>query len=258
MGRDFVERSKAKGIYLLPNLLTTASLFAGFYAIIAAMKGDVVYAAMAIFIAMVFDNLDGRVARLTNTESAFGAQYDSLSDMVVSGLAPAVLSYSWGLHSLGKLGWLVAFFYAAATALRLARFNTQIGKVNKKYFIGLPCPAASSVVTGMVWSGFLWTEPTMFINVCVALVTILVALLMVSPVRYYSFKELDFKKRVPFITVFLIVLIFVGVAINPPLVLFGTFLVYGASGPWMWIRRWGRLRKVKKKPTRSVKKIKKD
>ena len=144
---------RRRGIYLLPNLFTTLGLFFGFYAIVAALKGHFDQAAIAIYIGMIFDALDGRIARLTNTASPFGAEYDSLSDMVTFGIAPALVAYSWGLYNLGKIGWLVAFLYAAATALRLARFNIQIGQVSKRYFVGLPCPVAAAVIAGMIWTG---------------------------------------------------------------------------------------------------------
>lgn len=233
-----LEMSPKRGIYLLPNLLTTAALFAGFYAIVAAMKGEFEVAAIAIFVAMIMDGLDGRVARLTGTESEFGAQYDSLSDMVCFGITPALVVYSWGLRYLGKFGWLAAFFYAAATALRLARFNTQIGSVDKKYFVGLSCTAAAGVIAGMVWVGTDFAIPGKRISELVAIVSLLIATLMVSNIKYYSFKELDFKEHVPFVTVLLVVLTYLLIAWDPPKILFGIFLVYALSGPVLWGRAW--------------------
>jgi CDP-diacylglycerol---serine O-phosphatidyltransferase len=222
---------KHRGIYLLPNLFTTAALFSGFYAVVAAMKSHFGIAAMAIFVAMLMDSLDGRVARLTNTQSAFGAEYDSLSDMVAFGVAPALVSYSWALFNFGKVGWLIAFFYAATTALRLALFNTLVGVSDKRYFRGLPCPAAAAVIAGLVWVGH--NQEISGIQICwlVAVTSILVSLLMVSSVRYYSFKTLDMKGKVPFIAILGVVGIFVGIAIEPALVLFATFVIYAFSGP---------------------------
>jgi CDP-diacylglycerol--serine O-phosphatidyltransferase len=240
---DMNELPPRRGIYLLPNLFTTAGLFAGFYAIVAGMKGSFETAAIAVFVAMIMDGLDGRVARLTNTESEFGAQYDSLSDMVCFGVTPALVVYSWGLQYLGKFGWLAAFFYAAATALRLARFNTQVGQSDKRYFIGLPCPAAAAVVAGMVWIGTDFAIPGVRISEIVGTVTVIIGTLMVSNVPYNSFKELEFKGHVPFFAVFLVVLIYLLIAWDPPKVLFGVFSLYALSGPLLWGKRYvGRLR----------------
>ncbi len=224
-------RKQRRGIYLLPNLFTTAALFAGFYAIVAAMADRFEAAAVAIFVAMVLDGIDGRIARLTNTESAFGAQYDSLSDMVSFGIGPALVVYQWGLVGTGKLGWLAAFFYAAATALRLARFNTQVETADKRYFQGLPCPLAAAVVAGLVWfSTDYGLAGTQMMPAAFA-VTIIAGSLMVSNVRYYSFKELDLKGRVPFIRILVVVLVFVLVSSDPPLVLFALSVLYVLSGP---------------------------
>ncbi len=226
---------RRKGIFLLPNLFTTAALFAGFYAIIEALKGNFSTAAAVIFIAMVLDGLDGRVARMTNTESAFGAQYDSLSDMLSFGIAPALVIYLWGLSTLGKLGWLAAFTYTAAAALRLARFNTQVGIAEKRYFQGLPSPASAAVIAGMVWvlsdNGYLGGELTPQLRVVAALLTILVAVLMVSNVRYFSFKELNLKHRIPFVAMILMVALIILISVDPPQVLFGAFLLYALWGP---------------------------
>jgi CDP-diacylglycerol--serine O-phosphatidyltransferase len=225
-----------RGIYLLPNLFTTGALFAGFYAIVMGMKGQFEPAAAAIFVAMVMDGLDGRVARLTGTQSAFGAQYDSLSDMVCFGLTPALVSYHWGLLNFGKLGWLAAFLYTAATALRLARFNIQHDVTDKRYFIGLSCTAAAGVVAGMVWFGTDLNISGKSISIIVATILIGLAVLMVSNLRYYSFKEIDFKNHVPFVMILAVVLLFSIIAWNPPAVLFGMFFLYALSGPALWLK----------------------
>lgn len=232
------KRVRRRGVYFLPNLLTTGALFAGFYAIISAMNGQFVSAAVAIFVAMILDGLDGRVARLTNTSSAFGEQYDSLSDMVSFGLAPALVMFSWALSSLGKIGWAAAFIYSACAALRLARFNTQIGVVDKRFFVGLASPPAAAMLASMVWLGHNH-EPDIFLAAAAALITVLAGLLMASNIRYSSFKDLDFRGRVPFVVMLLVVLVFVVISINPPLVLLAMSLTYGLSGPllWAWRRR---------------------
>jgi len=223
---------RRRGIYLLPNLFTTASLFAGFYSIVSAMNGRFEPAAVAIFVAMVLDGMDGRIARLTNTQSEFGAQYDSLSDMISFGLAPALVVYEWTLLTMGKLGWLAAFVYAAATALRLARFNTQIGIADKRYFQGLASPSAAAVVAGLVWIGDDYgLRYVAMIGPLTWIVTVGAALLMVSTFRYHSFKNLDLRGRVPFVTVLVVVLVFVFISLNPALVLFGLFALYALSGP---------------------------
>ncbi len=224
-------RKQPRGIYLLPNLFTTGAIFAGFYAIIAAINDDFEAAAVAIFIAMVLDGMDGRIARLTNTQSAFGVEYDSLSDMVSFGLAPALVMYEWSLAGMGKLGWVAAFLYTAAAALRLARFNTQVGSTDKRYFQGLASPAAAALMSGLVWFGNARGIEGEDAMVVAFVVTVLSGLLMVSKIRYNSFKELDLKGRVPFVAVFLVVLVFVLVSIDPPQVLFGAFLLYALSGP---------------------------
>lgn len=233
------KKVRHKGIYLLPNLFTTGALFSGFYAIIAGMNGNFEVAAIAIFVAMVLDGLDGRVARLTNTSSAFGEQYDSLSDMVSFGVAPALVMFSWALQDLGKLGWAAAFTYCAGAALRLARFNTQIGLVDKRWFVGLASPAAAALVAGTVWSGA-ETEPAGLLLWVAALVTALAGVLMVSNVRYTSFKDVDFKGRVPFVVMLVVVLAFAVVTIDPPRILLAIFAGYAFSGPVMVL--WRRLR----------------
>jgi len=222
-------KQRPRGIYLIPNFLTTAALFSGFFAIVSAMRGEFKSAAVAIFIAMVWDSLDGRVARLTHTQTAFGAEYDSLSDMVSFGLAPALVMYEWSLKGLGELGWLGSFFYAAATALRLARFNTQLGVADKRYFQGLPSPAAAALVAGCVWVGV--ESGITEIATPALILTVLAGLLMVSNVRYNSFKEPNLRGKVPFVALLLVVLGFVTVALHPPQILFAGFVLYAISGP---------------------------
>ncbi|MCC7412210.1 MAG: CDP-diacylglycerol--serine O-phosphatidyltransferase [Gammaproteobacteria bacterium] len=225
-------RKRRRGIFLLPNLFTTAALFAGFYAIVAAMNSRFEPAAIAIFVAMVLDGMDGRIARMTNTQSAFGAEYDSLSDMIAFGLAPALVVYQWMLQALGKIGWLAAFVFTAAAALRLARFNTQVGSADKRYFQGLPSPAAAAVLAGTVWLGTsLEVVRNASLALAVTVLTVTVALLMVSNIRYHSFKDLDLRGRVPFVTILTIVLAFVFVSLHPALVLFSGFSLYACYGP---------------------------
>ncbi|EKD55527.1 MAG: Phosphatidylserine synthase [uncultured bacterium] len=240
---------RPRGIYLLPNLFTTAALFTGFYSIVAAMKGHFDIAAIAVFIAMIADGLDGRVARLTNTQTAFGAEYDSLSDMVAFALAPALIVYSWSLSSLGKPGWLVAFVYTAATALRLARFNTQVHDDDKRYFQGLPCPSAAAVIAGMVWCCTDYDITGILIVIPAAMITLFVAGLMVSRVRYYSFKQVDLKGKVSFFAIVALVFILAAVALNPPEMLFGIFLSYACSGPIVTLWQLRRVKQTKNRKT---------
>ncbi|VAW85471.1 CDP-diacylglycerol--serine O-phosphatidyltransferase [hydrothermal vent metagenome] len=219
------------GIYLLPNLFTTAGLFAGFYGIVAAIGGRYEEAAIAIFVAIVMDGMDGRIARMTNTQSDFGAEYDSLVDMVAFGLAPALIVYEWALQPLGKIGWLIAFVYVAATALRLARFNTQASALGKRYFQGLASPAAAGLIAGLVWfvddAGMTGAE----VAYIAAFLTLAAGVLMVSNVRYRSFKDIDFKGKIRFVIVLFIVLGLVFISIAPPQVLFLLALIYAGSGP---------------------------
>ena len=224
--------NRRRGIYLLPNLFTTAALFAGFYSIVASINHKFELAAIAIFVAMVLDGMDGRIARMTNTQSDFGVQYDSLSDMVSFGLAPALVMYQWALFGMGKLGWLAAFIYTACAALRLSRFNTQANSQDKRYFQGLPSPPAAAVLAGMIWCGGVYDliGDTTSLVFCLP-VTVIIGILMVSNVRYHSFKEFDLKGRVPFMAVLIVVLVFVLVALKPPLVLFMLAVGYAISGP---------------------------
>lgn len=237
---------RRRGIYLLPNLLTTAALFSGFYAIVAATNDRFEAASIAIFIAMILDGLDGRVARLTNTQSAFGAEYDSLADVISFGLAPALLMYEWSLMALGKLGWLAAFVYTAAAALRLARFNTQVGKIDKAYFQGLPSPSAAALMSGFVWFCTDYQVEGTSVAFAAWLITFAAGFLMVSTVRYHSFKDMDLKGKVPFVKILIIVFTFALIFIDPPKILFLGFLLYAASGPlWTLIQKRKRRRAVR-------------
>lgn len=238
------EKKLRRGIYLLPNLFTTAGLFAGFYSVVAAMSGRFEAAAIAIFVAMIMDGIDGRVARLTNTQSNFGVEYDSLSDMVCFGLAPALVMYEWALREMvrygwvwAKLGWLVAFIYTAGAALRLARFNSQVEVADKHYFQGLPSPSAAALLAGLVWVGADTQVSGRDLLIPGFILTLMAGVLMVSNLRYYSFKEFDFKNRVPFVVLLLGVLVFVFASIDPPKVLFTGFLIYVLSGPALTV--WG-------------------
>lgn len=238
------EKKLRRGIYLLPNLFTTAGLFAGFYSVVAAMSGRFEAAAIAIFVAMIMDGIDGRVARLTNTQSDFGVEYDSLSDMVCFGLAPALVMYEWALREMvrygwvwAKLGWLVAFIYTAGAALRLARFNSQVEVADKHYFQGLPSPSAAALLAGLVWVGADTQVSGRDLLIPGFILTLMAGVLMVSNLRYYSFKEFDFKNRVPFVVLLLGVMVFVFASIDPPKVLLTGFLIYVLSGPVLTV--WG-------------------
>jgi CDP-diacylglycerol--serine O-phosphatidyltransferase len=224
------KRLRRRGIYLLPNLITTGALFAGFYAIVAAMNGHYIAAAFAIFVAMALDTADGRVARLMHTESDFGAEYDSLSDMVAFGVAPGLVAFAWGLSTLGQIGWVVTFIYMACAALRLARFNT---KGDNTSFTGLASPSAAAIIGCCIWAwadnG--WGEPSMVAASVMAVITAVVGLLMVSNFKYFSPKVINFKGRVPFVTLVLIVLGFAILLVDPPVVLLALFSLYALSGP---------------------------
>ena len=238
--------TRRKGIYLLPNLLTTGGLFAGFYSIVASIDGNFTNAAWAIYAAMLLDGLDGRLARLTNTASEFGKEYDSLADMVSFGLAPAIVVYQWGVERLaeygavwGRLGWLAAFLYVAAAAFRLARFNTNVAQ-DRRFFQGLPSPPAAAGVASMIWVVNYYDGFTGLASlVAGAAITAATGLLMVSRFAYVSFKEINPGKRVRFAQLVLIPLVIIVIAIEPPVTLFGLFVVYAASGPaaWLWRRR---------------------
>lgn len=246
-------RKRGRGIYLLPNLFTTSALLAGFYAVVAAYNMQYESASIAILVAMILDGLDGRVARMTNTTSAFGAEYDSMADMVSFGLAPAFLVYAWSLSSMstvkyGNLGWVISFFYTACCGLRLARFNVQVGTADKRFFQGLACPAAAAVMALMVWvmidlgvSG----RELVFLSL---LVTLCTGLLMVSNFMYYSFKDLGSNKRVPFVVILCLVLILVFTSVDPPKVLLAGFVAYALSGPTWAVFRWVRKRRRSSTP----------
>ncbi len=236
------DSNPTKGIYLLPNLLTTAGLFSGFFAVVSSMNSHFISASIAIFIAMLFDGLDGRVARMTNTQSEFGAEYDSMADMVSFGIAPGLVAYNWALSSYGKFGWLAAFVFVACAALRLARFNTQVGIADKRYFQGLASPAAAGVIASLVWVGTEYDINGQDYGYIVGLITIFSGLLMVSNFRYNSFKEVDWKGKVNFIVVLLIILAFVIVASSPENVLLLIFGLYGCSGPFTTIRSVDKLK----------------
>ncbi|MFO8142122.1 MAG: CDP-diacylglycerol--serine O-phosphatidyltransferase [Marinobacter sp.] len=229
---ELVEGAKVrrKGIYLLPNAITTASLFSGFYAIVSAANGVFDNAAIAIFVSMILDGLDGRVARMTNTQSKFGEEYDSLADMVAFGVAPGMVAFFWALNGLDKVGWAITFIYVAGAALRLVCFNTQIGSVDKKVFVGLPSPAAAACVAGLVWTFHLY-EPAAWLTLLSIVVVGGSGVLMVSNVLYRSFKDLDMRGRVPFAAILLVVLTLVVIALDPATVLFSAFLIYALSGP---------------------------
>lgn len=236
MSHKSMNQPPSKGIYLLPNLLTTAGLFAGFYAVISSMNGLFENAAIAIFVAMIFDGLDGRVARITNTESAFGAEYDSMADMVSFGIAPGLVAYNWALSGMGKFGWLASFVFVAGAALRLARFNTQVGVADKRYFQGLASPAAAGVIASVVWVGNEYGIEAQSYGLIFGIVTIVTGVLMVSNFRYNSFKEVDWKGKVNFFVVLIIVLVFIIVASSPAELLCLIFIGYAISGPITTIR----------------------
>ena len=254
-GGEVLVRKRRKGIYILPNLFTLAALFGGFYAVVMAMNGRFDLAATGVFCAMVLDSLDGRVARMTNTQSAFGEQMDSLSDMVSFGAAPALIAYEWSLRGLGRWGWIAAFVYCACAALRLARFNVNTSVVDKRFFQGLPSPAAAALVAGFIWLvtemgvrgedvlGLSWNQVTWITFV----VTLYAGLTMVTNVPFYSFKDVHMKKSVPFVVIVLIALVIAIINIHPPIVLFSVFVIYGLSGYVVY--GW---RKYKGQPTSVI------
>ena len=240
-------RPRGKGIYLLPNLLTTGCLFSGFYAVVAAIDHHFSQAGMAVFAAMIFDTLDGRTARLTHTESAFGKEYDSLADMVSFGVAPAIVAYQWGIvriagygHHWDRFGWLACFFYVAAAALRLARFNARHAVADKRYFEGLPSPSAAAIVAAFVWFFSDWHEPGLAGLIAAFTVTASAGALMVSRFGYPSFKQFDLDRRVRFVYILLVPLVFVAIAVDPPTMLLALFGTYAASAPVLWVGRRAR------------------
>lgn len=233
---------KRKGIYLLPNLFTMGALFVGFYAIVAASEEKFVEAAIAIFVAIFLDGLDGRIARLLNAVSDFGAQFDSLSDMLCFGVTPALVLYSWSLSALGRSGWLVAFIYSTCTALRLARFNTQIKLADKRYFQGLPTPCPAGFVASLIWVCAENHISGHKIAPIIAIIALLLAFLKVSPIRYYSFKELDLRGRVPFVVIPAIAIVFVFISFSPPTIFLLISFGYIVSGPLQALYRHHRRR----------------
>lgn len=244
-------KKRRRGIYLLPNLFTTAGLFAGFYAIIMAIGGEFEHAAMAIFVAMIMDSFDGRVARMTNTESDFGAEYDSMADMVSFGVAPALVVHQWALTSLGNIGWFAAFVYTAGAALRLARFNTQIGIADKHYFQGLASPAAAALIAGLVWLGADLGWEGADKRVIAFLLTFFAGVLMVSNIRYHSFKQFNLHGKVPFIVMVAMMLLFAVIYLHPPIVLFAGFLIYAVSGLVLTLWQLQRRRAKRKQEQQS-------
>ncbi len=237
-------KPRGKGIYLLPNLLTTGCLFSGFYAIVAAIDENFAPAGMAVFIAMIFDTLDGRIARLTKTETAFGKEYDSLADMVSFGLAPAIVAYQWGVvriaeygHYWGRFGWLACFFYAVTAALRLARFNARAATADKRYFEGLPSPSAAACVAAFIWFSSWWREPGLVGLIAAFAVTATAGLLMVSRFSYPSFKQFNLDRRIKFAYMIIVPLFFVLVASDPPTMLLSMFATYALSAPVLWLAR---------------------
>jgi CDP-diacylglycerol--serine O-phosphatidyltransferase len=240
-------RKRAKGIYMVPNMITLAALFGGFYAIVMAMNGRFELATVALFLSMVLDSLDGRVARMTNTQSAFGEQMDSLSDMVSFGAAPALVAYIWTLSTLGRWGWIAAFVYLACAALRLARFNVNTAVVDKRYFQGLPSPAAAALVAGFIWLMTDLEIPSGDVTWAMFALTLFAGLTMVTNVPFYSFKDLSVKKSVPFAAIVLVALSIAVINIHPPTVLFSLFMIYGLSGYAIYI--W---RKAKGRPTSVI------
>ena len=237
-------RPRSRAVYLLPNLLTTACLFSGFYAVVAAIDKHFAPAGMAVFAAMIFDTLDGRIARLTHTESLFGKEYDSLADMVSFGLAPAIVAYQWGVvrimefgHYWGRFGWLACFFYAVAAALRLARFNARAATADKRYFEGLPSPSAAAIVAAFVWFCSEWQEPGLTGLILAFVVTAAAGALMVSRFGYPSFKQFNLDRRIKFVYMLLVPLFFVAIAMNPPAMLLSMFGIYALSAPVLWAGR---------------------
>ena len=234
---------RQRGIFLLPNILTTLGVFCGFYGMVASMSGKFAEACFALFIAMLMDSFDGRVARMTGTESDFGAEFDSLADIVSFGVAPALIVYNWAdLTSLGKLGWLAAFAFVICGALRLARFNVMPETTDKNYFQGMPIPAAAAVLVALVWFGEVMGWDGASLSIPVAITTAVTALLMVSNFRYHSFKQVNWKGKVPFVSVLLMVLIMIMIASNPPMVLFPVFTLYAISGPIFTLMQIRKLR----------------
>jgi len=251
MPNPSTNRSRRRGIYLLPNLLTTGALFAGFYSIVAAIDGNFLGASWAIYMAMFLDGLDGRVARMTSTESDFGKEFDSLADMVSFGLAPAIVLYQWGIERLpeyealwGRLGWLAAFLFTVAAAFRLARFNTSTAINDKRFFQGLPSPPAASGIAATVWISIEYDIGGMLALIVGLCVTALGGLAMMSSLRYLSFKDFNLSSRVRFGNLLMIPLLLILVSLNPPIVLFSMYFTYAIAGPVIWF--WRKIRRRRK------------
>lgn len=244
MNSNLTDHPRHRGIYLLPNLFTMGALFAGFYAIVAATKHSYDNAAIAIFIAILLDGLDGRIARMTHTVTDFGAQFDSLSDMMCFGITPAMVLYIWSLSTLGKAGWLICFAYTAATALRLARFNTQLGAADKRYFQGLSTTISAGFIASVLWTCVQYEIDGAAIAWLIAIIAVLLATLKVSSIRYRSFKDLNLRGKVPFLVIPVIGLIIMLISYSPPDIFLGLFVIYVASGPIAATIRW--LRPAKK------------
>ena len=247
------KKKKLPGVFLLPNLITTAALFSGFYSIVSSINGEIILAALSILVAMILDGLDGRIARLTNTQTSFGEYYDSLSDMICFGLAPALLMYMWSLSNFNvygsqwsKIAWIACFIYVASAAIRLARFNSKIQTQDKKYFIGLASPAAAAVIICYAWMLEVSNVNIANYNWMSLLLLPLLSFLMISNITYYSFKDFNIRHKVPHISLFIIALILSFISFDPPLVLFSFFILYALSGPGMYL-----LRLVKKKKSLS-------
>lgn len=242
------KETRGRGIYLLPNLFTTAGLFAGFYAIISALNDKFELAVIAILLAILMDGLDGRIARMTNTQSEFGAEFDSLADASSFGMAPALIMFEWSLHSLNKIGFFACFLYVATAALRLARFNTQIGVADKNYFQGLPSPAAAAIMVSLVWLGVETDISGYDLSWAALLLTLVTGLLMVSNVRYFSFKQPSLKHKISFMVLLMLVVGLALISISPVFSLFGLFLAYLLSGPIFTLYQIHQKRRLKKKP----------
>ena len=247
------KKKKLPGVFLLPNLITTAALFSGFYSIVSSINGEIILAALSILVAMILDGLDGRIARLTNTQTSFGEYYDSLSDMICFGLAPALLMYMWSLSNFNiygsqwsKIAWIACFIYVASAAIRLARFNSKIQTQDKKYFIGLASPAAAAVIICYAWMLEVSNVNIANYNWMSLLLLPLLSFLMISNITYYSFKDFNIRHKVPHISLFIIALILSFISFDPPLVLFSFFILYALSGPAMYL-----LRLIKKKKSLS-------
>ena len=238
------KKKKLPGVFLLPNLITTAALFSGFYSIVSSINGEIIIAALSILIAMILDGLDGRIARLTNTQTSFGEYYDSLSDMICFGLAPALLMYMWSLSNFNiygsqwsKIAWIACFIYVASAAIRLARFNSKIQTQDKKYFIGLASPAAAAVIICYAWMLEVSNVNIANYNWMSLILLPMLSFLMISNITYYSFKDFNIRHKVPHISLFLIALILSFISFDPPLVLFSFFILYALSGPSMYLLR---------------------